>query len=175
MKQFKLVSLSDRIDQINTLKFKEGTYNEGGIKFSLVTNYNDFLNQKREPWMFVPMDDEGNVLEEPIKPDVRCLRGNGTCQCGEEDVLDCKEYKADYKKQLEAFQKAKERVLFKGFIDHERDDRYDYIHWVVNSDPYKNLRLDTIETLGQMVEASRKQQNEIYLTPTALKQIGEQV
>lgn len=64
-----------------------------------IYEYANFLKQKPELWMLVPCDDEGNVLEMPIK--------------------DFSESEADpeliYQNELKEYQKAKERVLFKGF------------------------------------------------------------
>ena len=38
------------------------------IALSEIINYTNFVSQKPELWMFVPCDEEGNVLEEPKLP-----------------------------------------------------------------------------------------------------------
>lgn len=58
-------------------------------------NYAQFLSQKPQKWMFVPCDDEGNVLEEP--------------KWHNEE--------SDYEIQIltQQYQQALERVIFEGF------------------------------------------------------------
>lgn len=57
-------------------------------------NYAKFLKQPLELWMFVPCDENGNVLEEPYND------GNGDNYFGA---------------LLDEYQQAKERCLFEGF------------------------------------------------------------
>ena len=59
---------------------------ENTYKWELILNYANFLKQPQEKWMFVPCDEDGNLLKE-IKP-----------------------YQDNYYK----YQQAKERVLFEG-------------------------------------------------------------
>ena len=59
-----------------------------------ITNYANFLKQPLELWMFVPCDNDGNVLEEP-------------CFDGENDQY--------FASAFEQFQQAKERCLFEGW------------------------------------------------------------
>lgn len=105
MKQFKLVSLSDRIDQIK-IKYRNHKSPTDFMwnsckKLELIYMYNDFLNQWQEPWMFVPMDDKGNVLEEPKSSLNQISKFQRPNKPYESFVLE--------------FERAKERVLFEGF------------------------------------------------------------
>ena len=73
----------------------------------VVYKWAKFLGQKPSLGMFVPCDEEGNILEEP---DLTCKRpiSNGICQCGEESVKDCRDLWYKY-------QQALSRVIFEGF------------------------------------------------------------
>ena len=71
-----------------------------------IKNYAKFLSQKPEKWMFVPCDDEGNVLEEPIYHEPH----------SENEIGDYQELRDQYKQALE-------RVIFDGFTSHNK-------HWL---------------------------------------------
>ena len=63
-------------------------------------NFDSFLSQSLELWMFVPCDEDGNVLEEP-------------------DSIGVGNY-FYYEKALDQYQQAKERCLFEGLqFDYE--------------------------------------------------------
>ena len=62
-------------------------------RFHKIENYAKFLSQKPEKWMFVPCDDDGNVLEEKSK----------------KSYIDY--YSGDYQK----YKQALDRVIFEGF------------------------------------------------------------
>lgn len=68
--------------------------------FKIIERYANFLSQPLQLGFFVPCDEQGNVLEEP-KPYVWTFAENGN----ELAESECKAYQA-----------AKERVLFEGFI-----------------------------------------------------------
>ena len=68
-----------------------------------ISNYAQFLSQKPEKWMFVPCDDEGNVLEEPK---------HEPFQDGQK-----------YDDLLAEYQQALDRVIFEGFASHNK-------HWL---------------------------------------------
>lgn len=69
------------------------------IKWDVVGEYAKFLKQPLELWMFVPVDSDGSVLEEPHWTD-DYESENGTERFGSE----CEEYR-----------QAKSRCLFEGF------------------------------------------------------------
>jgi hypothetical protein len=60
---------------------------------TIIINYANFLKQPLELWMFVPCDDNGNVLEHP-----NYIKGKRTAQF--------------YNDKMDEYQQAKERVLF---------------------------------------------------------------
>ena len=72
----------------------------GAEKYWLSIKYKDFLKQPLKLGYFIPCDLEGNIIEQPT-----CLKLNN-CGCGEEQVLDCRDWKKEYRE-------AQERVLFK--------------------------------------------------------------
>jgi len=138
-------------------------------KLEAIEGYATFLQRELELWMFVPCWKDGKLLSEP---DVQCLR-SGTCQCGEEQVSDCRDWKYEYRK-------AKERCLFSGwtFAMEDEDkiyldgvlfgsdcqliyDKEDDVIWI-DSEHIKADLLHTIEDLDYA---------DLPLTPTALKEI----
>lgn len=74
------------------------TWNEYG---TIVENYANFLSQPLEIWMFVPCDEDGNVLEDPgLMPSY----------------------------ELNKYREAKDRVLFEGFtIEKQKKDEILFI------------------------------------------------
>lgn len=128
-------------------------------RFWSCERYARLLSLKPELWMFVPCDDEGNVLEDP---ELTMRQGDGQVYYGasEED--------------FEQYQKAKDRVLFEGFefrdrkligasnnlrkniLCREEDDYYyDFekgqiwdIQFGCNRMDLKNCRLEDLTTLG---------------------------
>lgn len=80
-----------------------------GVSYTLavINKYANFLKQELTLGMFVPVDEKGNVLEEP-KP----LKG---CEYWEEQELGC---------DWIIYRKAKTKVLFEGFeVNNTDDDR----------------------------------------------------
>ena len=66
---------------------------------NLIT-YKDFLKQSLELWMFVPCDENGNVLEDII--------GNGMIH--------------NYSEKVKQYEQAKDKVLFEGFDIYSNGD-----------------------------------------------------
>lgn len=62
-----------------------------------ISNYAQFLAQKPEKWMFVPCDEDGNVLEEPLH------------------------YTEFTREETQKYQQALERVIFDGFTSHNKN------------------------------------------------------
>ena len=119
----------------------------------LIFNYAKFLKQPLKLEMFVPCDDEGNVLEEPDRNNQYCI---GTSE--ENSMI--------YYNHLGKYEDAKEKVLFEGYklgtssmmsgVFAISNDLADVIHFDLD---------DTIETmLGHI--------SNLTLTESALKQIG---
>lgn len=117
--------------------------------FHNIVNYANFITQKLELWMFVPVGDDGEVLEEPfysmtnygISPD-SALR---------------------YRCDLETYNKAKERVLFEGFGYYKKADI-----WLIRNAFFKLYEHDFE---GATVEDLLKYGSPLTLTETAIKQI----
>ena len=96
----KLISTTDFVLEQKT-KFDNWDKSFDATKsFWLLVDYAKFLKQPLKLGMFVPCDEKGNVLAEVYCPQ--------NCYCGEEQTKDCKEWKYEYNR-------ADERVLFKGF------------------------------------------------------------
>lgn len=102
----KLIPMTDFVLELANQKVDK---DQAVIKLAMLADkyilYAKFLKQPLKLEMFVPCDEKGNVLEDPL--DVSCLK-YGSCTCGEEDYNDCR----DWKHELRI---AKEKVLFEGF------------------------------------------------------------
>lgn len=83
-------------------------------------NYDEFLSLILEIWMFVPCDEDGNVLENPSN-----------------------KHKSYFQLYLKKFQKAKERCLFEGF----RYDGFKYLDCKNYSFRILEIKNMTIENL----------------------------
>lgn len=135
-------------------------------RFYLIQKYADFLLKDLKKGMFVPCDEFDNILEEPLQ----------------EHYTDCTEEQnaKDWLYNLEKYNEAKERVLFKGFkvvyfskkpssvYSGSISDSSGIIHlfWLDKITETWGLShgVSTIETLTNF--------NSIELTETALKEIG---
>ena len=117
----KLISMTDFVlNQKQSESFNEKTFiNESLISLENIRNYANFLIQPLKLEMFVPCDEDGNVLEEPKKTEYQ-VDVNTKCSgwkylYDSNDKLigyyDDRKWKEDFVK----FKQAKEKVLFKGF------------------------------------------------------------
>lgn len=79
-----------------------------------IVKYAKFLKQPLTLGMFIPCDEDGHVLKEP---NINEYKSSPFCESGLCD---------SYYKSLEYYNKAKERVLFKGYFLEDRflEDRY---------------------------------------------------
>lgn len=105
----KLISTTDfvleqkeYIKEVDNLSFFEIQTKINGF-YDKVIHHAIQMKRVLEKGMFVPTDDAGNVLEEPIKKDMEWFKG-----------LAYGDFSCDYNRIFE-FTEAKERVLFKGF------------------------------------------------------------
>ncbi len=157
----KLISMTDFVLEQNKIRIykilKAEKTNE--IEFVIeadddfiisVTNYANFLKQPLKLEMFVPCDDEGNVLEEPYLKSWH----NDNCYCKR-----CEDEIISYNYLMAKFEQAKEKVLFEGF---EWDGWWKDINFKNISMNVKMLNEKTIEDLTKY---------EPKLTQAALKQI----
>lgn len=75
-----------------------------------VVDYTRFIKHEITLGMFVPVDEDGNILQDPNKPRPicrDCADGHGTCDI---DGLNC-----DPDKRKEQYQQALNNVIFEGF------------------------------------------------------------
>ena len=140
---------------ISTTEFVKLVENKDGYfpheRYTLICNYANFNLLKPELWMFIPCDEEGNVLEEPK------IEGKITW-CDK-----CEELNPEYG----TWYKAQSKVLFKGW-KYELNEEWDQpaivnsTHSIILGNTVGGYK--TIEKLASKVK--------LELTETALKQIG---
>lgn len=136
----KLISMTDFVFLMRENKDKDNIR-----RFWTCEKYAKFLKQPLELWMFVPCDEEGNILLDT------CKQCNDNCKC-----LDRIKY-----------QQAKERCLFEGF---RLEGKYlrlkDYL-FAISTDMKSNIEdFGDIEKLIYHYLSS-----DIELTQTAIKQL----
>lgn len=130
----------------------------GQDEIDKVWDYANFLKQPLELWMFVPCDEDGNVLEEPS-----CMYiYNTQCfECSADEMYRCRKY-------LEA----KERCLFDGFelktlefgTCYSITNRALHVFWKGITREWKlSHGISTIEDLVKY---------DLQLTKSAIKQLG---
>ena len=99
----KLIKMTDFVlEQQDWLKNQDDGFETGDF-FDRVTTYAKFLSQPLELGMFVPCDEDGNVLTDPCKRNRYCAdMCQGSCQT--------------------EYNEAKERVLFEGMNQEDFED-----------------------------------------------------
>ncbi|WP_291095515.1 MULTISPECIES: hypothetical protein [unclassified Empedobacter] len=148
----KLISMTDFVLEQTELLYEK---NQSKL-IHRVVNYAQFLKQPSKLGMFVPCDEEGNVLEEPTMEKYGYYFSNHQ---EEQSGWMYEEGEDEYYKVLEKYQQAKERVLFEGFS--------------VYKNLIKNINGDNIMTW--YIEARCIEDlilMNLTLTQTAIKQIG---
>lgn len=102
MENNKLVSMTEFV--LNEYsKLKNNQTDDSTLEFTdNVVNYANFLNKPLTLGMFIPVDENGNVLSEPVKPHTYASENTD-------------EYIKHYNSQVNAYKFTKERVLFEGF------------------------------------------------------------
>jgi hypothetical protein len=166
----KLISMTDFVlkkGKTSVLPFSvKETFENGAKVMNEIFRYADLLKKDIKKGMFVPCDEFDNILEEPLQ----------------EHYTDCTEEQnaKDWLYNLEKYNQAKERVLFKGFkvvyfskksgsvYSGSISDSSGIIHlfWLDKIDQFWYLAhdLNTVEDLTVL--------NYLELTETALKEIG---
>lgn len=139
---FKLISMTDFVLE------KKASHTQ-------IIRYAQFLKQPLSLGMFVPCDDEGNILKEPVDDSDR-----GRC---EYDLLK----KLTFKENSEKYQQAKDRILFEGYT-YCHDEEYlkfinDELEFMYDPDELESW---VMEDFVDCEEES------LVLTEAALKQIG---
>jgi len=120
-----------------------------GSPINMNKQYAKFLKQPLELWMFVPCDENGNVLEEPKDYKTYMIMYSGVRQTHSE-ILKCQKYK-----------QAKERCLFEGFEMYKG-----------NPYNYNKARAFTKDYIDEKWNIEKIIHWELELTETAIKQLG---
>lgn len=121
----------------------------------VIENYAKFLKQPLTLGMFIPCDLEGNVLEEPDFWDA-----NGR-------AYDPKLTQRYCDSKIKEYQKAKERVLFEGFmLIHIHNKRYKQALVAKDKEGKGQFDIYDYETIEDLVFM------DLTLTQTAIKQLG---
>ena len=130
---------------------KKGLQNtDRHLRFGTILNYAKFLSQPLKLEMFVPVDENGNVLEEP----------NPIHTFG----LEPEDYEYD-DNEVEIYRTALSKVLFDGLTFEEETE---YFYYLIENGVYSHVinkrRPRTVESLIGM--------DNLKLTDNAIKQIG---
>lgn len=152
----KLISMTDFVlDEIKSMvEESKGHIPSAEKKYIRLTSlYAKFLKQPLTLGMFVPCDEDGNIIEEPMYDPANA------------------QY---YESHLYAYHNAKDRVLFEGFyiqtnFSKKENKTYRYVR---NKFPHvfsiEQLERNTVESLL----TGYKKHLSIILTQSAIKQIG---
>ena len=147
-----LISTTEFVKLVNSIETKQCYCAEEfdtkiAENYGKIIRYANFISQKPILDMFVPVDEEGNVLEEPKLP------YNKPTWCDK-----CEELNPEYSK----WYKAQSKVLFKGW---KRD--------IIDDDEvlcYKNSMYFVLENYNTLEEISLSY--DLELTKEILEQIG---
>lgn len=143
----RLISMTDFVlEQFEKMPLQP-TQQECVLHNLKIVNYANFLKQPLKLGMFVPCDEESNVLEEPNHLDYKYEKYKGELH-----------FKSDYDRnkyceKYEEFYQAKEKVLF--------------IH--AKEICYSGLFFDTFKNIEDLLKINY---SEFNLTKNAIKQIG---
>ena len=126
--------------------------------YTKIHNYAKFLKQPLELWMFMPFDKDGNIVQSPFKDNFTLVDGKWMNKGSWNQ----------YTRELEEYQQAKERCLFKGFSVKDglsicEENSILHIFWNYDGIWRISKGLKTIEDLSLY---------NLQLAPTAQKQIG---
>jgi len=137
----------------NLISMVDYVLKDESMSSSNIINYAKFLKQPLKLWMFVPCDEDGNVLEDPTH--------NG------KSIETMREL-------LKEYQQAKERCLFDGFFNTTESPQYKmYIQNGMQSVFYIARNSTTVKNIwGMRTIEDLIKDTPIQLTQTAIKQIG---
>lgn len=132
-------------------------------------SYCRFLRQPLTLGMFVPVDEDGNVLKEITEP-------NKSDYWSDNDTVFSAELYRNNLDEFKNYQKAKEKVLFEGFSLGEYSNRTQYIrqlskYIIINGIIYDDHQDCAPRPTQNTIESILEYMNP-ELTPSALKQIG---
>jgi hypothetical protein len=130
--------------------------------FNEIINYANFLKQPLTLGMFIPCDEKGNVLEEPIRRDYIFE------EHPELDGNPCEYREDDWQNDLEQYQQAEECVLFDVYLAYEhKDDTCLYVQHELFGDGFY-FTADGETNIEYLLEFTKN----LELTPNAIKQLG---
>lgn len=138
-----LISTTEFVKLINN-KYKSGRLQDHIIAYHIIERYANFISQKPTLGMFVPVDEEGNILDEPVFT--------------EED----KDYPHEVEWYKEYYKQAQSKVLFKGWEYKNNTLWYNNKHVIPMYDFEDYYTLERLQYGKGILE----------LTEEALKQIG---
>lgn len=126
-----------------------------------IKNYTEFLLQPLSLGMFVPVDDQGNVLKEPEEYQ-RWLDAIKINQFN---------YYADGWEGCKEYHEAKEKVLFKGAVYNDLQPSTQFNYWSING---KKIFIDRNGYPNSPIGLKGEDLTglDIELTETAIKQLG---
>ena len=133
---------------VSSLEFRKKLKNVSDSEYRrLRDNYDDFLEQPLKLEMFVPCDEEGNFLEEPIFHEP-----NNENEIGNYQIL------------IDEYQEAKQKIIFEWFeYDKEND-------WVTYNE-FARFFVSELQN-GKVEDLFKLIKDEITLTETSKKEIG---
>ena len=141
METFRLISMVDFVLENAKQPYVEGT------KYKDLVNYAKFLKQPLKLEMFVPCDEDGDILDEP-----------------EDYELRLPNMMTEYNDEVYRYKQAKSKVLFEGF---KINGNYIYYgHFMVCL--ISEIELYTVESL---LNHFIPETEEVQLTESAIKQI----
>jgi len=146
----KLISCTDFVLE------QSGIYNtyESELELKTIRSYAIFLKQPLKLEMFVPCDDEGNVVKKPKMLYYDSMTG---WSCPQDEI--------DYEDKMRPYEQAKEKVLFEGCsISKLMPDNYYQVY--CDSDRILWLSWNKSKTIEDLILSN------LTLTESALKQIG---
>ena len=148
----KLISMVDFVLENAKQPYVEGT------KYKDLVNYAKFLKQYLSLGMFVPCDEDGNVLEKPEDYEKRLPN-----------------MMTEYNDEVYRYKQAKEKVLFEWFyIERGSTDVDNLTTYLIHNNfgdiAFKKDWKDEWEFIEDLESLSNL--NEIELTESAIKQIG---
>jgi hypothetical protein len=160
MEVFRLINMTDFV-----LQESKGGQQVNSITSQLyhdlrrIKKYANFLKQPLKLEMFVPVDEDGNVLECPIYN----TEHSDSCYCNS-----CEKETKRYDELYKKYTQAKEKVLFEGFeiYKHTKDciikDNEIIFEWMENR----------FSHTGTTIESLTLSHDNFNLTPNAIKQLA---
>lgn len=151
----KLISMTDFVLENAKQPYVEGT------KYIDLVNYAKFLKQPLKLEMFVPCDEEGDILEKPENYEQRLPN-----------------MMTEYNNEIYTYNQAKAKVLFEGFYiergSTDADNMTTYLmHNYFGEIAFKKDWKDEWEFIEDLESLSNL--NEIELTESAIKQIQKEI